>query len=100
EQEKLSMSFVRDMKEWMERIIVAAGSGFVRKLISHVIGRNASKSLNNQESDRLADFLVSCLERRWRPVHRSAVPCQGRTLSEEFMDALQAEMGARRGVEV
>ncbi|MCS6784936.1 MAG: type III-B CRISPR-associated protein Cas10/Cmr2, partial [Candidatus Caldarchaeum sp.] len=91
----LSNSVVKDMREWMGRMTLAAGKAFAKKLISHVIGRNVLKSLDRQEVDRLADFFVSYFERRWRPVSKSTVGDEGRTLSEEYVESLVAEMDAR-----
>jgi len=129
-----SASLVKDMDEWMNRIVQAytKDTSLATKIIRYVVNRNASEKCDDSKKEKSELLFSETMSATWcyrYEAHETEVHAQGsekreragestsrsssyedtfhmsehkqssKPLLKEFVVALQAEMGARRGVE-
>jgi len=102
---RISASLVKDMGEWMGKVRAAYSADrtdLARKIIEYVVKRNAPGE-SDAQGKHVTKLLAKGLDLAWRyssdsPEGREHDLAEG-LLVKELLAALQAEIGARRGVE-
>lgn len=126
DERKISASLVKDMDEWMDKIRAACSEDLkelAKKTIDYVVEKNASTEHDTSGKNEIKELLIKGLDLAWCYSHEMPEEKKGeRSTEEERKDthgvpedrrqdlakkllvkelnvALQAEIGARRGVE-
>ncbi|MEM3404143.1 MAG: type III-B CRISPR-associated protein Cas10/Cmr2 [Nitrososphaeria archaeon] len=106
DERKMSASIVKDVDEWMNKIMVAYSKDskeLAKEIIGYIVERNASTECDTLDKNRMKELLIKGLDLAWCYSHET--PEERRQnlaktlLITELNMALQTEMGARRGIE-
>ncbi|MEM2856545.1 MAG: type III-B CRISPR-associated protein Cas10/Cmr2 [Candidatus Nitrosocaldaceae archaeon] len=100
----ISSSLVKDLDEWMSRISVAysaSGEKLAKKIIEYIVDKNVSRKCDLHK-DKTKELLTKGLDLACRYTVESTEERKddhAKLLLKELVATLQAEIGARRGVE-
>lgn len=102
----ISVSLIKDLDEWIIRIKTAHSTAAIEtaeKMIEYVVDRNAARESSSLNKNKVKEILVKGLNYTWcygyETPEKRRRSFDERLLINELGKALQAELGARRGVE-